>query len=632
MNRTLRRALTLLVLGAASAAPSAAQTDGSPSWVSVLSADYFFFDTHDIAVGPDGPVIVGGAEDELRVSDGTASGSIFDLGPDASSGGELSFVYGADPSGAPRWVQRAATEAAPFETYHVAAEDDLVVTGEGVLFQPHPYRWTTGTTRISARSATDGSVEWSYDLGALVEDSEGAVQSSAVAYGLEIQNGVVYAAGVFRDTLVVGVDTLVVDGSASGERDRRWFDTFVLALDASSGAPLWARSVSIAAGDRDPFLESVGFDVRGAHAAFGVGDGVFVAGSFPAGASVDGGGDLEAETALIRFGLDGSFERSWTQLDLEVNSDVRDPDDGPSSRTRFEVRPYRLATGPGRPVTIAWSFIRFSNNLGPNSSAYVEAGGRLYRSPESGQGNAGTLVTSHDADGVFGWATALAGNGFPIAWGLDVDRHGRVAVGVDSDSDVFVVRGVRTPREGAGDGFAVVLEDGGRVERLVHFADDVNPSTTGSSRPYQQARAIAFDDGATGTEAPGGSVYVAGKFRNALEVGGRVYRTEEDFKTGVFVARVDLEGAVSSEGDLEAGRLSVSASPNPASSAIRLDVSGARGSVAVRVFDVLGREVAALEGAGGLLEVDVSALPAGAYVVRVEDGASAATKTITVAR
>ncbi len=637
MTRRSRFAVTL-ALGAAALASGAAVAQvagGPPAWASVLSTDYPFVGVHDLAVTPDGPVAVGGAEDELRLTDGVGTGTAFDLGPEYGAGGGLSFVYAADADGIARWARPVGTDGAPFETYHVAAEGALVVTGEGVLYRPEPYRWATGSTTIVGRDGSDGDVRWSVDLGQAIPTE---VQRSAVAYGIEVQDGVVYAAGVFRDTLVVGRDTLTVEGEG-GEPYGEWFDTFVFALDAATGDPVWARSVRIGEADRDPLLRAVGFDPLGARAAFGIGDGVYLAGTFPAGARISGGSTesdvpLNVETALVRFSLDGTYEQSWAASDLGVNDDIRDPDNPNDPNTTFEARPHRLATGPGEPVAITWSFVRQSNGTGPSTAAWVAAGDTLFRSPEVGRGTAGTLVTRHDANGAFEWAVALAGNGYPTAWGLDVDRHGRVAVGAESDSDVLSVGGFRTPRRGAGDGFVVVVGPAGEVERLVHVSDDGDPGPSGAGRPFQAVRAVAFDESALGPEGSGGVVYAAGRFRGSFEVGGDVLRAEGEGRVGVFVARFDLDGVVSTYGGPEAAPLVLTAWPNPAATAVRLSVGGATGPVSVRVLDVLGREVARVDRHRGEVVLGVSGWAPGVYVVeaREEGTGRRVIRAVTVAR
>ena len=87
------------------------------------------------------------------------------------------------------------------------------------------------------------------------------------------------------------------------------------------------------------------------------------------------------------------------------------------------------------------------------------------------------------------------------------------------------------------------------------------------------------------------------------------------------------------------GALGVEAFPNPfrATSTVRFELAAAA-SATVRVFDVLGREVArpldrALRPAGSQsVVVEGTGLPAGVYVVRVEAGGASVSRTLTLVR
>jgi hypothetical protein len=76
--------------------------------------------------------------------------------------------------------------------------------------------------------------------------------------------------------------------------------------------------------------------------------------------------------------------------------------------------------------------------------------------------------------------------------------------------------------------------------------------------------------------------------------------------------------------------------PNPAAAVLRVALGGVRGAATVRLFDVLGREVAQAAACADRCEVDVSALAPGVYFARVRfgeaDGAGAVTRRVVVAR
>lgn len=106
------------------------------------------------------------------------------------------------------------------------------------------------------------------------------------------------------------------------------------------------------------------------------------------------------------------------------------------------------------------------------------------------------------------------------------------------------------------------------------------------------------------------------------------------------IATDEMKGAVAAlpESALRVEGRVLRLAPNPATDAATIHVElPAETAAAVRVYDVLGREVAArapqVLGAGAhALRLDLGALGAGAYVVRVEAGATVETLRMTVVR
>ncbi len=106
-----------------------------------------------------------------------------------------------------------------------------------------------------------------------------------------------------------------------------------------------------------------------------------------------------------------------------------------------------------------------------------------------------------------------------------------------------------------------------------------------------------------------------------------------------FVLTVVPSGTVGAEGDLPGGFALSGAAPNPTAGALRLTLRVDEPQrVTAEVFDVLGRRVATLfegevaAGAAQPLALDVAALPAGSYVVRVTGAAFAEVRRFTVVR
>lgn len=107
--------------------------------------------------------------------------------------------------------------------------------------------------------------------------------------------------------------------------------------------------------------------------------------------------------------------------------------------------------------------------------------------------------------------------------------------------------------------------------------------------------------------------------------------------TGTVVGPGAVVFPVGTEGGPEGARVSLSASPNPASgtAAVRLTVEAPQ-TIAVALYDVTGRRVATLfDGtvAGELdLRVDTGAFPAGVYVIRATGSDVSLTERLTVVR
>ena len=144
--------------------------------------------------------------------------------------------------------------------------------------------------------------------------------------------------------------------------------------------------------------------------------------------------------------------------------------------------------------------------------------------------------------------------------------------------------------------------------------------------------------GSTG-EASGAQFEVAWVEASTAAASGKVVELTLPPASLTTVA-VPVGRSVAAEGGAEAGPFRLrGVAPNPArgDATVRFDLAEAA-DVSVRVFDVLGREVLAAPpqtlaaGAGRSVSLDVSALPAGIYVVRLAAGADAVTGRFTVVR
>jgi hypothetical protein len=91
--------------------------------------------------------------------------------------------------------------------------------------------------------------------------------------------------------------------------------------------------------------------------------------------------------------------------------------------------------------------------------------------------------------------------------------------------------------------------------------------------------------------------------------------------TACYTVRVQL-GTASRGTDLITGDVQkVNVFPNPANKVVNINLSGFTGKSDVRLFDVNGRVVLHRQVSAGNAQLDVSALPAGVYMIRIQNGA-----------
>jgi len=90
--------------------------------------------------------------------------------------------------------------------------------------------------------------------------------------------------------------------------------------------------------------------------------------------------------------------------------------------------------------------------------------------------------------------------------------------------------------------------------------------------------------------------------------------------TSCYTLRVQL-GTASRESDVNTGDVpKVAVFPNPANNIVNVDLTGFKGKSEVSMFDVNGRVVLRREANGVKTQFDISALPAGVYMIRIKNG------------
>lgn len=109
---------------------------------------------------------------------------------------------------------------------------------------------------------------------------------------------------------------------------------------------------------------------------------------------------------------------------------------------------------------------------------------------------------------------------------------------------------------------------------------------------------------------------------NVSYIGSYVSTTSDHFPVWM---RFDFGTATSTDKPLASSLDVTTPRPNPTRDGFALDVSA---PATVSVYDALGREVRTTSTTGGTVRVDVSDLPSGLYLVRIDSGSSVVTRTV----
>ena len=256
----------------------------------------------------------------------------------------------------------------------------------------------------------------------------------------------------------------------------------------------------------------------------------------------------------------------------------------------------------------------------------VGASGRVYVYPAAQAFDQTMLapLAANEAGDDFGAALAAAD--------LDGDGRDDLAIGARSEDIGSVVN--------AGAAFALYGSDSGLTAVGAFVTAQDRPGVPGTPEAADVfGFALAASAGRLGVGIPGESI---GDVEDAGAVLALVGTAGGVTADGAFLIHpgIDLPvstGAAGGPGGADALALSAPA-PNPASGAATLRLAlGAPADVSAAVFDVLGRQVAALHdgplGAGEhALRVATGALPPGVYLVRVTADGEARTRSLTVAR
>ncbi|HEX9952830.1 MAG TPA: T9SS type A sorting domain-containing protein [Rubricoccaceae bacterium] len=463
-----------------------------------------------------------------------------------------------------------------------------------------------GNDLFVASYAPDGAFRFGYVVGSALNES---------GTGVAIANGVAYVGGNFNGTVNFGAPA----GTITSQGD---LDGFVLAINGTTGALVWASSFGGPQADGNPNLTAGGGRVFAVARFIGPAD--FDDGP---GAAILNSVD-SYDVALASFAAStGAYQWSrvifgGTGQQFEGGADVGDGTvvyaaANSSSNRNGLVGAYGATDGA----------VVFETPVADASPYDVEtSGSRLVVAGASQPASGGSdlFLAAYEPSGVLAWARAFGGIGFDQATGVDF-------VG----PDVFV---------------------GGHFEGTVDFdpgAGTAERTSAGGSDAFVARYALgngaflsAETFGSTGTDqvldVDGGTTSgpVAGFFQGTVGLNPSPGQTEPRTASGPSDGFVSLytPGATPDEPGPGMRPLTLDASPNPAFGTTTLHLTLDRAqAVTVAVFDALGRQVAVLhhgELAAGehALRLDSGRLSAGVYLVRAAGETAVQTERVTVVR
>ncbi|QXD15532.1 T9SS type A sorting domain-containing protein [Rhodocaloribacter litoris] len=584
MKRFLPALTIVLVLGPGFCPGQVTKAQNTPEWLHqawAIDQDGFggVVRPYGISAALPGVAYVAGGINAISYFD------TFTLSPDSSG----SFIAGYDPTGNLQWARTGTTFPDRPCAFHVAAgTDGAIYTSEGYHFAFDTNMWTEGGVVLS-KYASDGTLLWSHPMG---DSTQVTNPNIAPVYlkGLGIdQEDNLYAAGEFRGSLVLGTDTLTSTD----------IDVLLLSFDAD-GNLRWYEH-----------LEGSGFDAmagifpwpRGIFAVSPSGN-VYLGGFFTAGTVFNAGrpGAYTMETgswAVAGYDATGTLRWVRTRQDLQVEGNVG---------------LLRAAVDPAENLFLAW----FMRDVGGTTTALV--GDSLLQDPGFG----GAFLTKYDPEGNLDWVQQFRGDGNEFIWALETDTEGRVYVGGSFDAlhlelDTTTLSKQELQADEL-DGFVAGYDPAGHLIWTLHVPGEET----------QRVYALATD--------PVGNLYVTGEFEGTLRLGTEVReaRGRFDFFVAKYTKSTVLE-AETAHPVSETMRLEPN-HPNPFTSSTSLHFTlPAASSVTLRIYDVLGREVATLLDGflpAGHHEVSFTAerLPGGVYFYRLETPAGRQTRGMVLRR
>lgn len=495
-----------------------------------------------------------------------------------------------------------------FAAAAIASSGEVVVSGGfrgSIDFGGGSLASAGGTDVYLAKLDTFGNHVWSERFG------DGSSQSAS-ALAIDA-SGAIYVLGTFWGTLDLGDGPLLSSGLN---------DAFLARFD-SDGACMWSHSLG---GSSLDYGRSVSTDADGnVYVVVAIYDTIDFGGGVLASAG-------DSDIAIAMFDSMGVHQWSASFGDAAEQS-VQSCIAGSSGallvtgsfRGSVDFGGGSLSSAGIRDVFVAsfdtWGTHQWSRRFGgpgndeglsvtSDPSGQVLLGGAFGQSIDFGGGThigPGGFVVRLDASGGYGWSRSFGTGQAPASLNVTTDSEGGVLVG-GSFSGTVNLGGDDLTSAGGLDILAARLGADGSHDWSRRYGDEA-------------------DEAAEVVLSPSGSIYLAGGFYGALDLGGPTLVSAG--LADVFVARFDTGPVSVPLGGRATGGGLITAIPNPFRRQVVVSFDGQTDDRApIEVFDVTGRRVASVAGipTGGRTAAtwngthgDGSAAASGVYLLRLRD-------------
>lgn len=515
-----------------------------------------------------------------------------------------------------RIIQFGALDWSAIHT--VVAQGPDVWTNEGALRGSIPItsRWSNyGGILINRYSENGDSLQATY----LAGPADDLYDAPGYILGLGGDDaGNMYAAGHYIDTLRLNPIHMLVP------RERGLNQYVFLAAYSPEGSVRWVHGMA-GSSEGIAFNSSERINYKGpAKPPFDVDaqgntylGGFFRKGTVFAAGQPDSVRLKESGAIVVSYDVAGQMRWLRTGSDLGVEADWLSYTNDRYLRPDNMAVPWSLTVSDDGELALQWTVPYGTHGI------HVTVGDTAFW---EGSGSSGIikLITRHAPDGSLRWVRRLNTDGFVGVTEIALDRQGHVYMGGHYDGhqvqieDTVLTNGT-APGSVTQTGLLVHYDAEGNVARILQV--------TGPR--YSNVSGIL--------PTPGGELYVAGFARSDRDGADQIILGVDTLairpgQNKAFLAKYGpLTTARESNHERPVNRLQIAHYPNPFAGAATIAYELQNTShVALRVYDVLGRELAVLvnerQGTGlHSAQLDASAWPSGVYLYRLEAGNQVAT-------